>query len=362
MSGGIPAAIVGLGRIASLLEADSLREKPCTHAGAIAGNPDLFLAAGADTDPERRRLFAETWRVPVYEDAAVMLREHRPALLHIATHPDSHLRYCELAAAAGVAVAVCEKPLADSLAKARKIAALEKSGKIRVITNHERRYQADYIEAEALLRAEALGPLLSVRATLYMGVSQRLIDVLWHDGTHLVDALMFLSGGRPRHERRWGARLASRSGTAYLAGRLLPQAGPDGAGTAGDAANAAAFDVTAALDATAARAIKKEPVPFLIEAGAGRDHLVFEFEFSCARGRLRIGNGVFEVWESGPSPYAEKFRSLAKKRDGFTGPTGYFAAMAADAAACVKESARVPRSTARDGFRVIEYLHAAGKP
>jgi hypothetical protein len=32
----IPAAIIGLGRIASLLEKDGRREKPCTHAGAIA--------------------------------------------------------------------------------------------------------------------------------------------------------------------------------------------------------------------------------------------------------------------------------------------------------------------------------------
>jgi hypothetical protein len=29
----IKAAIIGLGRIASLLENDTLREKPCTHAG-----------------------------------------------------------------------------------------------------------------------------------------------------------------------------------------------------------------------------------------------------------------------------------------------------------------------------------------
>ncbi|GHV88670.1 hypothetical protein AGMMS50267_10300 [Spirochaetia bacterium] len=36
----IPVAIIGLGRIASLLEDDRLREKPCTHAGAITANPD----------------------------------------------------------------------------------------------------------------------------------------------------------------------------------------------------------------------------------------------------------------------------------------------------------------------------------
>jgi len=57
----IGAAIIGLGRIASLLEEDSRREKPCTHAGAITANPDCILTGGCDTDDERRRLFAERW-------------------------------------------------------------------------------------------------------------------------------------------------------------------------------------------------------------------------------------------------------------------------------------------------------------
>jgi predicted dehydrogenase len=197
----IPAAIVGLGRIASLLEDDRLREKPCTHAGAIAGSGDTFLAAGADTDGERRALFAERWGCPVYADAGAMLKDRAPRILHIATHPDSHLRYCELAAASGVPVAVCEKPLADKLRDARKIAALHHSGRLTVIANHERRYSADYTEARAVLSGGRLGRLLSAKAALYMGKNKRLLDVLWHDGTHLADALMFLSGAVMIHKK-----------------------------------------------------------------------------------------------------------------------------------------------------------------
>jgi predicted dehydrogenase len=93
-----------------------------------------------------------------------------------------------------------------------------------------------------------------------------------------------------------------------------------------------------------------------MEIGAGRDHLVFEIEFSCEKGRLRIGNGVFEVWESVPSPYAEKFRSLKPTGETFTGPTGYFANMVQDAVRCAREGGS-PRSGAADGLRVIEYLN-----
>lgn len=334
----IPAAIIGLGRIASLLEYDTLREKPCTHAGAIAANPDCALAAGCDIDAERRRLFAETWRVPVYANAAEMIAVEKPRLVVIATHPDSHGHYCRLAAAQGVPVLICEKPLADTLGRARRIAALEKSGPVRLLTNHERRYSADYTRARAILDEGRLGPLLSVRADLYMGKTKRLLDVLWHDGTHLADALMYLSNSVMQHQKTWGAKLGAREGTAWLSGRLIR--------TVPTPAAEAAVPPTPAS------------IPFVLQIGAGRDHLVFEMEFSCKKGRLRIGNGIFEVWESAESPYAANFRSLKKTTAAFEGPTGYFANMIADAAACVRDPARQPRSSAASGLRVIEYLHS----
>jgi len=318
----LKAAVVGLGRIASLLEDDALREKPCTHAGAIAANPDCELAAGCDVDVERRRLFAERWRVPVYADAAEMLRVHRPGLLAIATHPDSHYRYCRLAADMNVPAVICEKPLADNIGEARKIAGLKRPV---VITNHERRYSEDYIRAGAILRGGKLGRLLSVRAVLYMGRKKRLLDVFWHDGTHLVDAIMFLTGSVLKHRRCRGAKLTADTGTAWLEGTLPAETGA---------------------------------VPVVVEVGAGRDHLVFEMEFSCEKGRLGIGNGVFGVWESAPSPYAENFRSLERTGDVFAGPTGYFANMVKDAVACAKTPGRVPVSGAADGLRVIEYLNS----
>jgi predicted dehydrogenase len=322
-SGRIPVGIAGLGRIASLLEDDALREKPCTHAGAVTADPNCVLAAGADTSAERRRLFAERWNVPVYDSARDMLAEHPCGILCVATHPDSHLFYCRLAAKMNIPVVICEKPLADSLRSARKIAAL--TPKTRIITNHERRYAADYNEARSILMKKTLGAMLSIKAGLYMGKTRRLIDVLWHDGTHLIDAIMFLCGVTLRHGRRLGADLRSKTGTAFLYGTAF--------GTEGGAS-----------------------IPFCVEIGSGRDHLVFEIEVSCASGRLRIGNGVFEVYESAPAAYAEGFRSLSKIRSRFEGPTGYFSGMVADAAACVRDGERTPASGAKQALAVIEYL------
>jgi predicted dehydrogenase len=351
----IRAAVAGLGRIASLLEEDALREKPCTHAGAIAANSDCILAAGCDTDEERRRLFAEKWQVPVFADATQMLSIHKPHILVIATHPDSHYYYCRLASQMRIPVVICEKPLADNINEARKIAKLSvrggskhthaaHAGETVIITNHERRYSQDYIRAKEILKSGNLGTLLSVRAVLYLGKTTRLIDQFWHDGTHLADAIMFLTGAILKHRRSWGAKLTSRSGTAWLEGELRSP------------------ELLSKNDKTAENNFTSfSHIPVIFEIGCARDHLVFEIELSCEKGRLRIGNGIFEIWESVPSPYAEKFRSLKNNGENFFGPTGYFANMLKDAAACVKDPQRIPVSTAVDGLRVIEYLNSVKK-
>jgi len=354
----IKAVIIGLGRIASLLEEDSRREKPCTHAGAIAANPDCVLAGGCDIEEERRRLFAEKWHVPVYSDAGEMLREQNPHILVIATHPDSHYCHCRLAADHGVPVVICEKPLADTLKAARKIAGL--GGRSKIITNHERRYSADYIKTRDILASEELGRLLSIRAILYMGKDRRLLDVFWHDGTHLADAIMFLTGSALEHRKAWGTRLTASTGTAWLEGRLAQQkSAPVIIEIGGGRDHCDPAPVPVIIEIGAGRDhCDLAPVPVIIEIGAGRDHLVFEIEFSSTKGRLRIGNGVFEVWKSGESPYAENFRSLERVTPSFGGPTGYFANMIADAVSCVRESNRRPVSSAADGLAVIEYLNS----
>jgi len=333
-------AIAGLGRIASLLEDDAKREKPCTHAGAIVLNPECELVAGADIDPERCAQFAERWKVEhVYGSLEALLASGVPDILHVATHPDSHRYLVEAAVKAGVKTIVCEKPLTDNLRDAKFLASLHTSGKATILTNHERRYAADWNQARDILFSGKLGALLSANATLYMGKSRRLLDVLWHDGTHLADISMYMTGAVLEHRHTVG-KLNAREGTVWLHGRLKPRQTRDDRPT------------------TLLPGFSK-PVPFVLEIGAGRDHLVFELCLSCEFGRLRIGNGVWQIEESVESPYAEGFRSLAPTSDHFEGLIAYFTNMVADAVACARTPGRTPRSSALDGLDVIRYLQTA---
>ncbi|MBM9502453.1 Gfo/Idh/MocA family oxidoreductase [Leptospira sp. 201903071] len=62
----IPVLLIGLGRIASLLEKDSLRNHPCTHAGSIFspwGKKRFYLIGAIDPSEERRKQFCKDWNI-----------------------------------------------------------------------------------------------------------------------------------------------------------------------------------------------------------------------------------------------------------------------------------------------------------
>ncbi len=323
-------AVAGLGRIGSLLEDDRLREKPATHAGAIARNRDCVLVGGCDPDPARREAFARRWRCGrVFADVDALLADCRPDVLHVASPPDTHLAIVEAAARAGVRVIVCEKPLAERLDEARSIARIERDGPVRILTNHERRYSRDYLAARRIVAEGRYGPLLSIASRLHLGRTRTAADILLFDGTHLVDIIAFVSGS-----------------VLALRGAALERVSEAGDGADGGAEG---LVVTAAAGA----------VPVLMEIGSGRDHLVFEVDLSFARGRLRIGNGLYEEYRSGPSPYYEGMRSLARVHRGRVRVTGYFSGMMADAVACARDPGRKPVSRAADGAAALEFVDAA---
>ncbi|MCL2705235.1 MAG: Gfo/Idh/MocA family oxidoreductase [Spirochaetaceae bacterium] len=319
----IKCAFIGLGRIASLLEDDPLREKPCTHAGAVKENPDTVISAGCDIKPKRRTLFAEKWNCPVFENPTEMIKVINPDIVFIATYPDTHLEMTEKAIAQGVKVIVCEKPLADKLGKAKKIALYHKKGIAKIITNHERRYSNNYILAKKRITEKTYGKLLSISAFLYMGKTKKIIDVMWHDGTHLADIIMYLTEGVLKKNRIIGS-LEKKEGTALVAAYIKNK-------SAGK-------------------------IPVFFECGAGRDYLTFSLELSFESGSIKIGNGIYEEWKSKESQYYTGFNSLTMAENLLFKKTAYFENMVKDAVKAVREPDYSPVSTATDGYNAVKFL------
>jgi predicted dehydrogenase len=318
----IPCAIIGLGRIASTLEDDRLREKPATHAGAIEENPETILVAGYDSDKSAREAFVQRWNIQrVYDDLPKMLEETQPQILHIATHEDSHLKYLKMAIDKSIPVVILEKPVSDNLPQAK--AMLNRLKSTRVLVNHERRYSRDYLQVKEHIEKETYGRLMSITGRLYMGMNQPIKNILLHDGTHMLDIMSFLTGKKLRDIK------VQTKGQHNLYATAL----------SGDTA-------------------------ILCEVGNQRNHLVFELELSFSQGRIRVGNGIYEEWESLESPYYEKMKSLVKKNLPFLGPTEYFKGMMKDAVGLVKNPQGKAVSSFEDGVQsllLIEKLRSKCK-
>jgi predicted dehydrogenase len=247
-----------------------------------------------------------------------MLERHSPEILHMATPPESHLELVRLACGARVPVVICEKPLAASAGEARQIVVLCRQVGTALLVNHERRYSRDYRLARERVASGRFGELASIDGRLHMGRGHPPADILWDDGTHLLDALRFLTGGE--------LEALGACGDAHSPGGLLQVL------------------------------LRAGEVPVSLEVSGRLEPLVFELDFCFTRGRLRIGNGVYEEWESGPSPYYEGFRSLRRLQARPPRRTGYFRCMLADAVAVLRQPGRRPVSSGEDGLAAVEAI------
>jgi predicted dehydrogenase len=321
-------AIVGLGRIGSSLEDDPLREKPASHAGAVRANPECVLVGGCDLSAGRRSAFAKRWNCrAVFTSLNAMLEKTSPDILHIATPPETHLELVRTALKSHIPVVICEKPLAHTRTAAYRIAAIHRSGELTVLTNHERRYSEDYRRARRIVSDRRYGSLSSVTAKLSMERGGPVSSLLWDDGTHLVDAIHFLTSRCVRAIR-----------------------------TVGDSGGVESFFILGYAGT----------VPVVLEAGTERGYLMFEIDLLFSRGRVRIGNGLYEEYEGAESGFYERMRSLRNvavvpEKPGVwpDGPTRYFSGMLEDAVACFRNRRKPPVSSAVDGYLALAVIDRA---
>jgi predicted dehydrogenase len=312
-------AVVGLGRIGTLLEEDGLREKPCTHAGAIHNNPDTVLVGGCDIDEERRLSFTEKWNdVSVFGNVEQLVESVHPDIVSVATPPETHLSIVESLLQTSVRLVICEKPLAPGSDQAMRIARCHEQGMVKIMTNHERRYSEDYLTVKKHIVTGRFGRLLSISAKVYMGERRPVLEMMLDDGTHLIDILRFLAS----------------SELTNIHAELLP----------GNAAQTLFVHCCV------------NEVPISMDFGSGRDHVVFELDLSFSAGRIRIGNGLYEEYMSCESPYYEHMKSLLPTGEPEFNKTGYFSNMLRDAVACVRDADREPRGTAVDGYRCVQFI------
>lgn len=158
------------------------------HTRAIMANQDRFkLVAVCDLDRRRLEPFAAEFAIArTYADAETMLAAEQPDVLCFATMPAVRLPLVELGVKYGVKAIAVEKPMALSLAEAKRMTDLCTAAGVRLVVCHQLKYSAHWQKAQEIVRSGRLGDVHTIHAT----ARPSLLRV----GTHLMDAVLWLNG------------------------------------------------------------------------------------------------------------------------------------------------------------------------
>ena len=199
--------LVGCGHAGMLHERDPKRPKPASFLGGLRSLPDRFRLAGlCDIDPEVLLLAREQvgGDIPAFVSLREGLEAVGPDVVGLATWTRTHVPLMHLCLDQGIRGLVVEKPLCILPSQARAIDRRLRQHPLPVEINHLRRWDNRYQWARDVIRLKPWGPLRSIHAQVLtgrggIGWERQMLDregggVLFHDGTHLVDLLLFLLG------------------------------------------------------------------------------------------------------------------------------------------------------------------------
>jgi len=278
------AVIIGSGRIAGGLEDDVLRPHPCTHVGAYKRFPEIEVAACSSRTEEQAREFAQRWGIRnYYGDYREMLDQEKADIVSVCTPAEHHHDAVMHASQCHTKAVFCEKAISTSLGEADEMISESRLYGTRLTVNHTRRWCPDFHVVRQIIDSEELGSLHSI--TGWFGGS------LIHTGTHFFDIMHYLCGDAE-----------SVQGVVF--------------GNSREGAEDNLHDADGYAFVELSNGVR------VFVNGISKSYYIFEMELLFSDGRIRIGNGVHELWRSGKSRQYEDFTEL--QRDDFpkTAPGG----------------------------------------
>ena len=360
------AALIGCGRIGFTLGFDKKREQPASHTMALNDNQRINLIAGCDTDAVALNAWHESnKRALTYRESANLYARQKLDIITIAVNEEAHLKEAEAAICSQPRLVILEKPVALSVEEALKIKKCAEEYQVPVMVNHERRFAEDYILAKSYL--PEIGELQSIRAALHSGMCVYSAEKeatgsysLIHDGTHLVDAVLFFleadkasdveevqvfkagkTSGAGLLNRASGCAVETKTVSSILKNPLITGLYHD---EKGNVRQLSAHYST-------------EKCPDVEISISGRSKFFgFEIEITGTKGKICIGNGDLRFYKSEKSSLYSGFYSLVPDKS-MKSPkkTLYFANMVQNAVDFLDGRAEL-KSTLQNGINALAVL------
>src|SRR5689334_6071883 len=147
----LTGALIGCGAIA--------RE----HLAAMRDLDNAEMIAVCDLSPARAEATAERFNIPHwYTQHELMLREHRPDLVHITASPEAHVPLAKYCLSDGLNV-LCEKPVTTRLEDFRALKNLAEEKRCFFLENQNLRYHSSIRRIQDLITSGDLGDVVDVQ-------------------------------------------------------------------------------------------------------------------------------------------------------------------------------------------------------
>lgn len=189
------AAVIGLGRMGSTYDDESTHGGPVflpyCHTPSYVAAPGITLVTGADPYDEQRAIYGQRWDIApehLYADYREMLDRERPDIVSVCTTARLRSQIVQDVARSGVKAIWAEKPIALTLAEADAMVRTCKAHGVALAINCARRWNPYYHLARQMIEAGELGDVLQVNGYGQCGLS--------HNGSHLIDLVRYMAGGR----------------------------------------------------------------------------------------------------------------------------------------------------------------------
>lgn len=362
------AALVGLGRIGYSLGLDKKREQPASHTMALLNNPRINLIAGCDTDSIALSKWQDANKKAVgYSDSANLYARCRPDIVTVAVNENAHLKEAVESIHAKPKLVILEKPVALNLSEAEKIQQEAEKFQVPVLVNHERRFAEDFKLAKSYMKK--IGEIQSIRAELcsslcvYNPAEEKTgAYSLIHDGTHLVDAvLFFLEDDLPSTLKK-----ISLENPSEKKGGLLSRASDlnNSEKKIKTVNSLLRFPIVTGVFRDEEKNVRQfsahystSKCPDVTIGISGRSRFFgFEISITGTEGRICIGNGYLKLYHREKSSLYSGFYSLLNDRsESLPKKTFYFSNMIQNAVDFLDGKANL-RSTLQTGINALSVL------
>lgn len=183
--------IIGCGRMGSTID-DEVRDYPpvqfpYSHAAGYAAVPECRIVAAADINEEALAAFGSRWGTQrLYTDFRTLLQAEALDIVSVTTRATERAAIIREAIKQGVRAIFAEKALAISLAEADELVELAESTGTVLAVNCSRRWHPKFMQAEQMIREDAIGKVRYVYGSCPGGMS--------HSGSHAIDVMRMLAG------------------------------------------------------------------------------------------------------------------------------------------------------------------------